>query len=52
MKVLKIIVDELPDSCGDCDLLWGEYCSVITSQWVNRCSCERDKDCPLQKEGS
>jgi hypothetical protein len=52
MKVLKVVVDELPTDCGECDLRTDEYCTIkgvnTGSQWVNRFSSVRDVKCPLK----
>jgi hypothetical protein len=56
MKVLKIIVDELPKCCEECDLLNcskvfpHEYCPVIDKEFNIYSDCEdiRHKDCKLK----
>lgn len=53
MKLIKIIVDEIPNSCSDCDFICERYyCRLkgiaVGQQFVDRNSNKRDKDCPLQ----
>jgi len=51
MKIVNIIVDELPESCGICAINNDGYCVLkgLTSEdkqeWVGR--SERNKKCPL-----
>lgn len=55
MKVLKIIVDELPKSCGECDFLCDRYycqAKLASGQqsFVDRSSETIQTDCPLTIE--
>ena len=55
MKLLKVVVDELPSCCGECDFVHDRYyCTLkgltIGQQFVDRQSKERDSDCPLEEE--
>ena len=49
MKILKVEVDELPESCSDCVLSDYEYCLAKDPQWIDRTSNTRDMNCPLVK---
>ena len=52
MKIIKVIVSELPENCGVCTLHDDECCkikgAVTGSEWVDRYSEGRDRDCPLE----
>ena len=55
MKLKKIIVDKLPNSCNECDFKYDRYyCSLKGSfhgeSYVNRNSDNRDDFCPLMEE--
>ena len=55
MKILEIIVNELPKNCGECYFLSDRYyCKIKGSasgqQFVDRYAGIRDKDCPLKGE--
>lgn len=63
MKVIKIVVDELPSKCGDCSLLgWTNsdfpFCTAITDENISRIEgnpvdmCYRRSDCPLCEQAS
>lgn len=46
MKIIKIVVDEIPESCYECP--FGKYgvCCDIDELMQN----DRNSDCPLQEE--
>ncbi len=53
MKITKIIVDKLPESCGKCEFVYDRcYCKpkglFSGQEWVDITSDNRDKDCPLE----
>lgn len=54
MKIIKVIVDELPKTCSDCgfaayrSILGARRCIVLGNQYV--VEGVRLKDCPLQTE--
>lgn len=54
MKLLSIIVDEFPKSCGNCPLMNDNYCMVkgcsieSNQSWIDRHSETRDAECPLK----
>jgi hypothetical protein len=54
MKLIQIVVDKLPESCGECYFQYDNYCLTkgLSSgqQWVDRCADCRDKNCPLQEQ--
>ena len=56
MRLLKIIVDKLPDNCFNCLYAYDHYCEVKGSaiesgqRFVDRWENIRDKDCPLEIE--
>jgi len=54
MKIMKIIVNELPKNCSLCTLHEDEYCKIkgntTGSEWIDLCSDFRDGDCPLEVE--
>jgi hypothetical protein len=53
MKILSnIVVDKLPDCCGNCELRDDNYCPAKCcftqdSSWINRHGDDRDSNCPL-----
>jgi hypothetical protein len=56
MKVIKITVDILPKSCGECPIRSDNYCKIKAlsykrgQSWVDRHADNIDKSCPLKKE--
>jgi hypothetical protein len=55
MKLIKIIVNELPESCADCTFSHETWCKLkglyIGNDWINTWDYDnRDKDCPLDAE--
>lgn len=61
MKIVKVIVDDIPTTCGDCDLLYytdgAYYCPVICGERQSKIVCDpvqaeyRRSDCPLVMDG-
>jgi len=54
IRILKVIVNKLPEDCSSCTLHEGEYCkikgNVTGSEWVDLYSDFRDSQCPLEVE--
>ena len=54
MKIIKIVVDELPTNCGECELSIGNYCKVkglhteSRQEWIDKYKHERHPYCPLK----
>ena len=50
-KIIKVIVNKLPNDCGSCTLHEDEYCKLLGSvtgqEWIDLYSEVRDIDCPL-----
>lgn len=52
MKIIKVVVDELPDNCNGCKYYdrWLEYCHIVNKGYSDShirpdwCPLERDKE--------
>ena len=47
MKIIKILIDEFPKSCYECDLS-GYYHCIVTKESIIGFKKERHPDCPLR----